>query len=70
MKKKHISKGLHQLVYDVFFNPENTELITDTLWHDGHTTSFDMVSHLLEIDCSHANPDKMKEDLETYLKGL
>ena len=50
-EKKELKLALHQLAYDVFFNPNTSKAVTDTLWHNSFCTSFDNIAGQLDIDC-------------------
>lgn len=68
-ENEKLKRGLHELVYDVFFSSENKKAVTDTLWHSEFTTSFDNISHLLSVDCSSGDMDKIEDELRKLTNG-
>lgn len=65
-----LKRKLKELVFDVYFKPENQHPFNDVIWHSSCCTAFENVCHLLEIDCTHGDFDRMGEDLKQALAEL
>lgn len=68
-RNKELSNALHEVAWDVFFNPYNQYPNNDVIWHSKCCTAFENICPYLDVDFSDGNQDEdLKRMRETIIK--